>query len=65
MIRNFFSTLGRIVHTCSEFENYFMSFQRRCFKSGLASDCEGNPTQEDARRDFRKMMRSRYPTPGL
>ena len=53
MISKFVSTLGRIGHTCSEFGNYFMSIQRRCF------DCEGNPTPEDAQKDFRAMMHSR------
>ena len=62
MIRKFYSTLGLIGHTCSEFGNYFMSSQRRCFKSGRSKDCEGNPTPEEARRDFRAMMRSKYPT---
>ena len=62
MISGIFSILGRIGPTCSEFGNYFMSFQRRCFKSGRSSDCEGNPTPEDARRDFREMMRPRHST---
>ena len=62
MIGIFFNTLGRIGHTCSEFGNYFMSFQRRCLKSGLSSDCEGNPTPEEARSDYREMMRSRNRT---
>ncbi len=53
MIGTFFSTLGRIGHTCSEFGNYFKSIQSRCF------DCEGNPTPEDAQRNFREMMHSR------
>ena len=58
MISKFSSSLGRIVHTCSEFGNYFMSSQRRCFKSGRSSDCEGNPTAEEARRDYREMRSS-------
>ena len=62
MIHNFFSALGRIGHTCSEFGNYFMSFQRRCFESGRSNDCEGNPTLEDAQKDFREMMRPRHST---
>ncbi len=53
MIGKFDSTLGRIGHTCSEFGNYFMSIQSRCF------DCEGNPKPEDDQRDFREMMHSR------
>ena len=60
MIGKFFSTLGRLGHTCSEFGNYFLSFQRRCSKSGRSGDCEGNPTPEEARKDFQRMMRSRH-----
>ncbi len=60
MIRGVFSTLGRLVHTCSDFGNYFMSFQRRCYKSGRSGDCEGIPTLEEARRDYREMLRSRH-----
>ena len=62
MIRRFFSTLGLIGHTCSDFGHFFMSSQRRCFESGRSSDCEGIPTPEEARRDFRAMMRSRHTT---
>lgn len=59
MIRRFLSTLGSLAHSCSEFGNYFMSFQRRCYKSGRSSDCEGVPTLDEARRDYRKMLRSK------
>ena len=62
MIGKFFSTLGRIGHACSEFGNYFMSPQRNCFKFGGSNDCEGNPTLEDAQRDFREMIRPRHST---
>ena len=58
MIRRFSGTLGRLAHTCSEFGDYFMSFQRRCSKSGRSGDCEGIPTLEEARRDYREMLRS-------
>ncbi len=58
MIRRIFSTLGSLAHACSEFGNYFMSFQSRCFKTGRSGDCEGNPTLEEARRDYREMLRT-------
>ncbi len=58
MIIRFFSTLGRLAHSCSEFGNYFMSFQRRCIKSGRSGDCEGNPTLREAQKDYREMLRS-------
>ena len=54
MIRRFLNALGPIGH--SEFGNYVMSTRDRC------NDCEGNPTLDDARRDFREMMRSRHST---
>ena len=58
MIRGFFSTLGRLVHTCSDFGNYFMGFQRSCYKSGRSGDCEGTPTLQEAQRDYRDMLNS-------
>ena len=62
MIRRFFSALGSLAHACSEFGNYFMSFQHRCFKSGLSGDCEGNPTLREAQQDYREMLRSQKTT---
>ena len=60
MIGKFISTVGKLGHACSDFGNYFMSFQRKCIKSGRSSDCDGNPTTDEARRDYRAMMRSKY-----
>ena len=56
MIRRFSSTLGRLAHSCSDFGNYFMSFQRRCINSGRSGDCEGIPSLEEAQRDYREML---------
>ena len=56
MIGKFVGNLGRIGHACSDFGNYFMGFQRRCFKTGR---CDGNPSLDDARRDFNAMTRAR------
>ena len=58
MISRFFRTLGSLAHACSEFGDYFMSFQRKCHKFGRRGDCEGNPPLEQARRDYREMLRS-------
>ena len=58
MISKFLNTLGRLAHACSEFGNYFMSFQRRCLKTGLSGDCEGNPTLREAQQDYRELLRS-------
>ena len=58
MMRKFFGPLGSLAHTCSEFGNYFMSFQRRCFKTGRSGDCEGNPSLREAQQDYREMLRS-------
>ena len=55
-----FGALGGIAHMCSEFGGYFMSFQRKCLKTGRGADCEGQPTMNDARKDYRAMVRSRY-----
>jgi len=60
MIGKIFNTLGQIGHRCSEFGNYFTNVHRDCLKSGRSNDCEGNPTPEEAQRDFRAMMHSRH-----
>lgn len=58
MISRYSYVLGRKAHACSDSGNYFMRFQRRCFKSGWSGDCEGNPTLREDRRDYREMVRS-------
>ncbi len=60
MVGKKFSPLGRIAHTCSEFGSYFANIQGDCAKSGKTNDCEGNPTPEDARKDFQNMLRTRH-----
>ena len=60
MVSRFHSALGIIAHRCSAFANYFIGLQSRCFKSGRSEDCEGNPTLDEARSDFREMMRLRH-----
>ncbi len=57
MVSRFLSTLGSLTHSCSEFGNYFMSFQRGCLNSCRSGDCEGNPSLEEAQRDYREMLR--------
>ena len=52
-----FSALARITHRGSEFGNFFGGVQQRCLKSGRSIDCEGNPTADEARRDYIRMMR--------
>ena len=64
MRNGLFATLGWIAHTCSDFGEYFMSFQRKCLKSGRAADCEGKPTLDDARKDYQATIRSKYSTFG-
>ena len=53
----FFSTFARITYKGSEFGNFFSGDQKRCLKSGRSVDCEGNPTRDEARRDYIGMMR--------
>lgn len=65
MTNKFIGALGRVAHRCSEFGDYFMSFQRKCIKTGRNSDCEGKPTLDDARRDYLAMMRWRDSSFGL
>ena len=60
MVGKLFSTLGRVCHTSSGFGDYFVRIQHRCLKSGRSSDCEGNPTMAEARKDFLATMPSKY-----
>ena len=61
MTNRFYSALGSINQICSGFGHNFMSMQRRCVNPWRSDDCTGNPTPDEARRDFRQMMRSKYP----
>ena len=59
MIRRLSSTLYSLGRACSDFGSYFMSIQRRCFKTGLREDCEGGPSTDEARNDHLAMRRTR------
>ena len=56
MVRKVFDSLSSIGHACSEFGNYFLSAQRGC------DECGGNPTLEDAQKDYREMIRTSHST---
>ena len=53
MIDRFSRTLGSLGRACSHFGSYLVTFHRRCFKSGRREDCEGLPTVDEARKDYR------------
>ena len=63
MLHEFRRSFGRIAHACSDFGHYSMQFQRPCFKSGRGVDCEGAPGVGEAQRDYKAMLRARYPGP--
>ena len=53
MIRKFSRTLWSLGGAFSDFETYFMTLKRGCFKSGSIENCEGGPTFDEARNDYR------------
>ena len=61
MLHGFRRSFGTIAHACSDFGHYFMKLQHPCFESGKGNDCEGAPGIQEAQRDYRAMMRARYP----
>ena len=56
MTRRFSRALHSVVHTCSVFGTYMMHIQSRCLKCGANGDCEGGPTADEARGDYRRML---------
>lgn len=59
MIHKLSRTLGTLGRACSDFGSYFITFHRRCFKSGRREDCEGLPTFDEARKDYQDAVRSK------
>ena len=57
MTNRFSTTAHSIIHTCSDFGAYFLHLKRACHESGSSSDCEGGPTIDEARSDYRRMNR--------
>ena len=57
MIDRFSRTLGSLGMACSDFGHYFTTLKRGCFKSGSNGDCEGGPTFDEARKDYRAAVR--------
>ena len=56
MTRRFTSALRSLAHTCSGFGHYMMNLQSRCLDRKANGDCDGGPTADEARRDFRRML---------
>jgi len=56
MTRRFSNAIHALVHTCSGFGSYMMRLQSRCLKRGANGDCEGGPTADEARQDYRRML---------
>ena len=58
MMNSLFRVVKRVAHACSDFGTYYMTMQRRCLKSGVASDCDGMPSAQEAQRDYRAAMKT-------
>ena len=43
----------KLVHASADFDAYFAGLQRRCIEGGFSGDCDGIPSIEQARRDYR------------
>ena len=56
MTRRFSNAIHALAHTCSGFGSYLMGLQSRCLKRGANGGCEGGPTADEARQDYRRML---------
>ena len=56
MMHRFTSPLPVLAHTCSDFGSYMMKLQSRSLKRDSNGDCEGGPTVDEARLDYRRMI---------
>ena len=59
MIHRFSTRLRSLGKACSDFGTYFTALNHKCFKSGRKEDCEGGPTFDEARKDYRDAVRFR------
>ena len=57
MLNNLSRGVRSLGHTCTGLGAYMMGLQGRCTKTGRRADCEGGPNLDEARRDYRGMLR--------
>jgi len=55
-MRKFIAALNHRVGASSGFDAYLMSLQRPCVRSKRSSDCDGIPSADEARKDYRAAM---------
>ena len=58
MTRRFSGVLHSLVHNCSAFGSYMIHLQRRCLNRKANGDCEGGPTVDEAKRDYKRNLNS-------
>lgn len=56
MTRRFSRALHSVVQSCSGFGSYMMHLQSRCLDRKTNGDCEGGPSADEARRDYRAIL---------
>ena len=49
------SRLRSLAHACTGFGSYMMSLHGRCLDRRSNGSCEGGPTADEAKRDYRRM----------
>lgn len=56
MTRRLSGALRSLIHTCSAFGSYMVHLQSNCLKRKANGDCEGGPTVDEARRDYKRNL---------
>lgn len=57
-MRNFITALKHRVGAGSSFGTYMAGLQRPCLESKRPADCDGIPSPDEARKDFRAAVRT-------
>ncbi len=53
MPNSFTRGVRKLVLACTDFDAYYAGLQRRCIEGNSDGDCDGIPSIEEARRDYR------------
>lgn len=57
MPHGFSRSLNSLIHVCTDFGMYLTTLQRQCSTADGVADCQGGPTVDEARKDYRWMVR--------
>ncbi len=60
MTHQFSRSLNWLIDSCTDFGMYLATMQRQCSVRNRVGGCEGGPTVDEAREDYRRMIRPSF-----